>query len=96
MGAREDHHGTRQRYTIMTSVHSWHDRDMPEPPGVAVLFKGDGDRALGLVAPPPAYVRTYACAGHIRTYVAVTEPTYLCACAPLTGFFTGVAMGACD
>ena len=46
VGAREDHHGTRQRYTIMTSVHSWEPADAEEPPRCAVLFKGDGERAL--------------------------------------------------
>ena len=44
VGAREDHHGTRQRYTVMTSVHSWHVRGCNEPPPCAVLFKGDTDR----------------------------------------------------
>ena len=46
VGAREDHHGTRQRYTIMTSVLSSHGSDATKPPPCAVLFKGDSDRAL--------------------------------------------------
>ena len=82
MGAREDHHGTRQRYTIMTSARSWHDRDVPEPPGVAVLFKGDGDRAPGLVAPPRTYVGTYVRAGISgRTWpVQFCDRTYVDVC----------------
>ena len=36
---REDYNGTRQRYTILTSVPSWQD-DPNLPPKMAVLFKG--------------------------------------------------------
>ena len=47
VGAREDHHGTRQRYTIMTSVLSWSQQDDADPPPCAILVKGESDRALG-------------------------------------------------
>ena len=46
VGAREDHHGARQRYTVLTSVLSWKDNDAENPPPCALLFKGDSDRAL--------------------------------------------------
>ena len=46
VGAREDHHGTRQRYTVMTTVQSWPCPVDPvtggvTPPKMAVLFKAD-------------------------------------------------------
>ena len=53
VGSREDHHGTRQRYAVMTSVLSWK-RD-GQPPPCAVLFKGDTQRAPRV----RTYVRKY-------------------------------------
>ena len=45
VGSKEDHHGTRQRYTVMTGVESWHVPGADEPPRCAVLFKADTERA---------------------------------------------------
>lgn len=45
VSAREDHHGTRQRYTIMTTVQSW-TTDGGLPPKCAVLFKANSGRDL--------------------------------------------------
>ena len=59
VGAREDHHGTRQRYTIMTSVLSWTHKTDNEPPPCALLFKGESDRAFD------SYVRT-VCRMHLH------------------------------
>ena len=53
VGAKEDHHGTRQRYTIMTSVQSW-PLASGEVPKLALLFKAEnGERILGGLSPPP-------------------------------------------
>ena len=48
VGAREDHAGTRQRYTVMTAVQSWRTvGDGGMPPKCAVLFKAaSGTRSL--------------------------------------------------
>ena len=44
VAAKEDHNGTRQRYSLLTFVQSWSD---PTPPKLCVLFKADrGDRIL--------------------------------------------------
>lgn len=44
VAAKEDHNGTRQRYSLLTFVQSWTD---PTPPKLCVLFKADrGDRIL--------------------------------------------------
>ena len=77
VGAREDHHGTRQRYTVMTSVISWHVRDADGPPPCAILFKGDSERAPSI----HTYERTYSGWGVVpeidRTYAYVKE-WYMC------------------
>ena len=53
VGAKEDHHGTRQRYTIMSTVQSW-TVDGGAVPRIAVLFKADsGERVLSGLSPPP-------------------------------------------
>ena len=52
VAAKDDHHGTRQRYTILTYVPSW--QPAPGmPPKVAVLFKAEsgGQIARDLKAP---------------------------------------------
>ena len=41
VGAREDHAGTRQRYSLMTTVQSWPLPVGADPPKMAVLFKAD-------------------------------------------------------
>ena len=41
VGAREDHAGTRQRYSLMTTVQSWPPPVGAGPPKMAVLFKAD-------------------------------------------------------
>ena len=44
VGAKEDHHGTRQRYTIMTACESWAACPLENgyvPPKIAVLFKAE-------------------------------------------------------
>ena len=41
IGAKEDHHGTRQRYTVMTTVQSWPRPVDADPPKIALLFKAD-------------------------------------------------------
>ena len=47
IGAKEDHHGTRQRYTVMTTVQSWPSAVDADPPKIAVLFKAEtGSRCL--------------------------------------------------
>ena len=47
IGAKEDHHGTRQRYTVMTTVQSWPSAVDADPPRIAFLFKADnGTRCL--------------------------------------------------
>ena len=59
VGAREDHHGTRQRYTVMTTVQSW-PRPFDAttggltPPKMAVLFKADSGSRIrkGMMVPP--------------------------------------------
>ena len=47
IGAKEDHHGTRQRYTVMTTVQTWPSAVDADPPKIAVLFKAEtGSRCL--------------------------------------------------
>ena len=41
VGARQDHAGTRQRYSLMTTVQSWPPPVGAGPPKMAVLFKAD-------------------------------------------------------
>ena len=53
VGAKEDHHGTRQRYTIMTSVQSW-PLAAGEVPKIVLLCQGRKRRAgLGRPVPSP-------------------------------------------
>ena len=63
VGAREDHHGTRQRYTVMTTVQSWPSPVGGMPPKTAVLFKADNGarRFTPSVRLFYMYVRTYVC-----------------------------------
>ena len=72
VGAREDHHGTRQRYTVMTTVQSWPraidaSTGGVTPPKMAVLFKADnGARDLAILCFVRLSVVTYiVCGMHI-------------------------------
>ena len=59
VAAKEDHNGTRQRYSLFTFAQSWTE---PQPPKLCVLFKAErGDRILrDLTSPEWMLIQTQA------------------------------------
>lgn len=64
---KEKHSDSRSRYSIMTSVLSWHLAGPGPPPRLAVLFKGKTTRILDKVESPPWMLLQHCESGSYRT-----------------------------